>query len=222
MQGNRHTDDLHQDLFVKAFIAEAEKAYAEAVANGEFRAIEAEYQAASKYLLQHCNTDQKELLLRVEEEYQTMQNYAIQYAYGCGILSAFEQLFIGNDLTRYNFDALVVKGLYTVPQIERHSQYFQASNNIFELSQLLQKSMEKCSSAVYHIVSIECAWEQRIHSSALYAYDQGARFAASIVVTAFPEAALPQTGAGSYFDRSVITHAGGNTDFFRSLNNRIA
>lgn len=222
MQTKSRWDQEHPNYPTSDLFLKAENAYAEAVTKGEFKAIEADNQAANQYFLQFCNTNQKNLLLQLEGEYKTMQSYAIQYAYSCGILGAFEQLFIAPTMPRYDFDTLVVKGLYTLPQMELHTPYYQASNNTIELSQTLQNTMEEGGEAAYHVVSIECAWEQRIHISALTAYTLGWNVASSVAMTVFPKNDLTSKTPNGYFTELFAPQVDNDTGFFRPMNNRIA
>lgn len=166
-------EELQRNVFAPYFEAALEKAYEEDVASGLLKAVEDAYSDADAYCVHHLTDEQRILLTEVENLYRENRAYADRYSFICGIMCAFEQLFVHGDREQYDFDSSVQKGICTMPGMERHCEFYKRNSSILEKSDALMETLEP--EACEHIVSVLCAWDQRIHSNILHSFYLGYR-----------------------------------------------
>ena len=121
-----------------------------------FATEEGEYDAARLELPKVLSSEQMEKLKTMEERYQQNRKYASHYGFEAGLFSGFQLFFSGNGITEDGFDRYLMKSL-------------------MELGEELTDENKE------HVVSLECAWGQRIHSFACHAFYCGYRAALRVI-----------------------------------------
>lgn len=145
---------------------------------GDYTETEEDYRKAVLALVGISST-QKSLLDEKERRYAENRIYAAKYGFSCGIFAGFRQLFDDRAKGDGDFFELVERGLFTIPGMERHRSYIENQtrcNAIYdEMNEILGKSQEE------HLVSIDCAWGERVHHAAYMAFYLGYRVALDII-----------------------------------------
>ncbi len=161
------------DTFLKAIYDEYD-----ADPRGDYTDTEEDYREAI-HALAGISSRQMALLHEEEKRYAENRIYAARYGFSCGIFAGFRQLFDDRAKGNEDFFELVEKGLFTIPGMERHRSYIENQtrcNAIYdELNEALGKSQEE------NLVSIDCAWGERVHHAAYMAFYLGYRVALDII-----------------------------------------
>lgn len=173
------TDKAWRDqLLGKAFLDALYGAY-EADPDKSYALAEEDYQRAVR-ALDKIPSKQKTLLEEAQRRYAENRAYAARYGFFCG-------LFVG---VRWSFDhegpgkdegfmELVERGLFMVPGMERHRRYFENQgrcNSIYdEMNKALGKGWKE------NLVSIDCAWDERIHHAAYTGFHCGYAVAQDVI-----------------------------------------
>ena len=198
MNTKKLLDGLRESIFGSMYVKSLEDAYAEEVDQGIFDIQESDYRQAVPYLDKHLTQEQKEILNGIEADYGQMRIYAGEYPFYCGLMCAFEQFFIPEGKQSYDYDAAVQGGMCTMPAMTRHVSYFEANQRILEQSEALMEAVDKDTRE--HIVSINCAWEQRIHSQTIYAFYLGYRAGLEIMDRVRPMSSYALTSKKLYLE----------------------
>ena len=72
-----------------------------------------------------------------------------------------------------------MKNLMELPSMTRHQAYYLRSEDNLEIANALRESLDE--STYEHVVSVECAWGQRIHSAACHGFYCGYRAALNLI-----------------------------------------
>ena len=156
-----------------------------------FGKIAADYEKAAVFLTQCFDKPQRGELSGLERIFKERQEYAAQHCFSCGLYAAFEQFFGGEDADDYAFHRLVMDGLMTMPGMKHHISFYENAQKCLAIIKHLSKVLDK--EGKEHLVSIESAWEERIHSTALISYYCGYRAALSILERICPMKTLHMT-----------------------------
>lgn len=170
---------LRGRVFDPAYTKALSDAYTEDVDNGDFKIPEDEYAAAEVALQTGLSDEQKELLKAMELRHNENRQYAIEYAFCCGVLGAFEQYFAPDDRPRFEYSNSVVRGLFEIPGMERHLKYHENNRHNLESFESLEDALGEDMS--YHIVSVNCAWSERVNHGAVSSYYCGYRAAIALI-----------------------------------------
>lgn len=132
---------------------------------------EDEYQEAIKAL---ADIPDNMRILMDEQSQCYMRNkiYAVHFSYECGKYSGFSQVLTPGRLDD-DFSSLVDKGLFEMPGMERHPTYLKSLDRINQIGDELRAGLG--GEAEEHLVSIECAMEERIYHAAVMAFYCGYR-----------------------------------------------
>lgn len=134
--------------------------------DGCIRETEAAYQEAISALAD-IPEKMKRLLDEQSRCFTKNKIYAVRFSFACGQYSAFSQcLTPGPDDD--DFSALVDKGLFEVPGMERHLDYIKNLDRINQIGDGLRADLG--SKAEEHLISIECAMDERIYYAAIMAF----------------------------------------------------
>lgn len=140
---------------------------------------EPDYQAGFNRLLEILTDDQKEALNRMEGIYTERRYYAAEYGFKCGLYGAFRQFFGGSGAKDGGFQDLVADDLLTQPKMQRHHTNYA---NIELCNQIDAQIMQALSEEDQeHMVSVACAWQQRVYSAAMDGFYCGYRAAYEIM-----------------------------------------
>ncbi len=130
--------------------------------------------------------EQKQVLSQMEEAYKARRSCAAQYGFKCGIFGAFRQYFGWANPSDGGFMELVVNDLLTQPKMQRHHENFA---NIEKTNQLYASIADALSEEDQeHMVSVACAWDQRVYSAALDGFYCGYRAAYNTMTAIEPQA----------------------------------
>ncbi|WP_418737194.1 hypothetical protein [Dysosmobacter sp.] len=120
-----------------------------------------------------------EKLKTMEERYRQNRKYASHYGFEAGLFSGFQLFFSGNGITEDGFDRYLMKSLMEMPGMQRHVDYYARNDEILRLGKELGEELTDENKE--HVVSLECAWGQRIHSFACHAFYCGYRAALRVI-----------------------------------------
>ena len=146
-----------------------------------FVAEEGEYDTAMLVLPKVLNAEQMDKLKTLEERYQLNRKYASNYGFEAGLFSGFQLFFSGNGISEDGFERYLMKSLMEMPGMQRHVDYYARNDEILRLGKELEEALTEENKE--HVVSVECAWCQRIHSAACHAFYCGYRAALRITDT---------------------------------------
>ena len=81
-----------------------------------------------------------------------------------------------------------------MPHMQRHRSFYEKNTAILELTEKLLDDADEVTTD--HITSINCGWDQRIHSATIYSFYIGYRFGLEILDEVIPMSAatlMPKT-----------------------------
>lgn len=144
-----------------------------------FATEEGEYDAARLELPKVLSSEQMKKLKTMEELYRQNRKYASHYGFEAGLFSGFQLFFTGNGITEDGFDRYLMKSLMEMPGMQRHVDYYARNDEILRLGKELGEELTDENKE--HVVSLECAWGQRIHFFACHAFYCGYRAALRVI-----------------------------------------
>lgn len=140
---------------------------------------EPDYQNGMEKLQDVLTDDQKVTLQTMEDTYKARRVYAAQYGFKCGIYGAFRQYFGFSGAKDGGFQDLVCDDLLMQPKMQRHHENYA---NIELCNQIDSAIMDALSEEDRtYMVSIACAWQQRVYSAAMDGFYCGYRAAYDIM-----------------------------------------
>lgn len=145
----------------------------------DFKEEENDYAKGVQALGSVLTEEQRQKLRAMEENYQHNMEYASRYGFKAGLYSGFSQYFIGTEAAYDSFESTLMKNLMELPSMTRHQAYCQRSEDNLEIANALRESLDE--STYEHVVSVECAWGQRIHSAACHGFYCGYRAALNLI-----------------------------------------
>ena len=171
-------------IFDPSYVSALKTAYDDQVEAGYFETEEKEYALGAEFLSQKLSEEQKAILTSMEANFAEKYSYASTYPFYCGLLCAFEQFFLPSQKQIFDFSTSINEDLNTLPQMKRHIGYHELNTQILdETNQLLEGADDETTE---HITSINCGWDQRIHSASVYAFYIGYRFGLDIIDQVVP------------------------------------
>ncbi len=162
---------LRRNTFAPPYESALNKAYQEEVDNGNFFDLESDYTNGKTYLTEHLATDQLTMLQTMEEAYHENRKYASEHSFYCGLMCAFEQARASDSVRLYTYENTIEDGLETAAGSERHPAYHNRSQKVLQIVEALEGATDEDTQ--YHITSICCAWDQRIHSATIHSFYLG-------------------------------------------------
>lgn len=188
MDTTKIIEGLKARIFDPSYTNALKTEYNDQVNAGVFATEESDYAMATEYLRKNLAEDHKALLARMEADYAEKFDYASSYPFHCGLMCAFEQFFQPDRQQIYDFSTSINRDLNTIPNMKRHYRYYELTTQILEATDLLQKDADE--ETIEHITSISCGWDQRIHSTSVYAFYIGYRFGLNIIDQVVPLGAI--------------------------------
>ena len=141
-----------------------------------------------RHLLPLLTVDQKTSLEKMEQAYIQRRAYAAKYGFKCGLFGAFRQFFGASGVQDAGFQDLLCDDLLTQPKMQRHQENY---TDIEVCNQLEQSIMDTLSEEDReYMVSITCAWQQRVYSAAHDGFYCGFRAAYDIIEAIVPMAKI--------------------------------
>ena len=148
-------------------------------AETDFKEEEHDYAKSVQDLDSVLTEEQRKKLKIMEENYRHNMEYASRYGFKAGLYSGFSQFFIGTEAAYDSFEATLMKNLMEMPGMIRHQSFYKRNDDNLTIANALKESLED---RIYeYIVSIECAWGQRIHSAAFHGFYCGYRAALNLI-----------------------------------------
>ena len=184
MDTRKIIEGLKERMFGPPYISALKMEYDDQVKAGTFKIEEDEYALAAEYLAQNLSEDRKAMLAQMEADYTEKYSYASTYPFYCGLMCAFEQFFHPGRDQLYDFRASIEDDMNTLPRMKRHREYYEHNKHIFDLGTELAEDADDETSE--HITSINCAWDQRVHSASVDAFYIGYRFGLHIIEQVVP------------------------------------
>ena len=148
-------------------------------AETDFKEEEYDYAKGVQDLDSVLTEEQHKKLKIMEENYRHNAEYASRYGFKAGLYSGFSQYFIGTEAAYDSFESTLMKNLMELPSMTRHQAYYMRSEDNLEIANALRESLDE--STYEHVVSVECAWGQRIHSAACHGFYCGYRAALNLI-----------------------------------------
>ena len=184
MDTRKIIEGLKARMFDPSYVSALKTEYDDEEKAGTFSTEETEYNLAIEFLSAKLSEAQKSLLSSMEAHYAEKYDYASTYPFYCGLLCAFEQFFLPDRQQIYDFSTTINEDLNTLPHMKRHIKYHELNSQILaETNQLMADADEETTE---HITSINCGWDQRIHSASVYAFYIGYRFGLDIIDQVVP------------------------------------
>lgn len=144
------------------------------------------YQAAMNRLPSVLTREQLASLTRCQELYAQNRVYAAEFGFRQGIYGGFRQIFTANADPDGGFQALVVESLFMQPNMQGHAESFARLTEAQARSNAISQALSEPDRE--QLLSVDCAWSDRIYRAALDGFYRGYCLACSI---------QEQTGSGS-------------------------
>lgn len=148
-------------------------------AETDFQEEESDYAKGIQALGSVLTEEQQQKFRAMEDNYQLNMEYASRYGFKAGLYSGFSQYFIGTEVAYDSFESTLMKNLMELPGMTRHQAYYKRSEDNLAIANLLRESLDE--STYEYVVSVECAWGQRIHSAACHGFYCGYRAALNLI-----------------------------------------
>jgi len=178
MDTRKIIEGVREGIFSPSYVSALKSEYEAETRLGTFEIEERDYANAARYLKQ-LSEEKKNLLTEMEALYSGLYGYASTYPLYCGLLCAFEQFFAPNRQQAYDFTAIIGEKLCTMPHMKRHKAYYEKTVAVLEITKNMLEGVDDLTAE--HITSINCAWDQRIHSATIYSFYIGYRFGLEII-----------------------------------------
>lgn len=141
-----------------------------------------------RHLLLLLTAAQKTNLEKMEYAFSNRQAYAAKYGFKCGLFGAFRQYFGASVAQDAGFQDLLCDDLLTQPGMQRHQEYYADIELCNQLEQTILDGLSEEDQE--HVVSITCAWQQRVYSAAHDGFYCGFRAAYDIIDAVVPMARI--------------------------------
>ena len=150
----------------------------------DYGATEPDYKTGFNQLASILTEDQMQALNHMENTYIARRNYAAQYGFKCGIFGAFRQFFGYSKANDGGFDDLVFQDLLMQPGMQRHHENYANIELCNEIDRAIMDALSEENKE--HMVSIACAWQQRVYSAAFDGFYCGYRAAYDLMEDLMP------------------------------------
>ena len=137
-----------------------------------------------EHLLPLLTDEQKMSLEQMESSYIMRRSYAAIYGFKCGIFGAFRQYFGASQAHDAGFQDLVCDDLLTQPGMQRHHENYANIELCNEIDRSIMEALNEEDQE--HMVSIACAWQQRVYSAAFDGFYCGYRAAYDLMEDLMP------------------------------------
>ena len=145
---------------------------------------EADYETGMAHLAGILNDSQMADLQEMEQAYESRRNYASVYGFKCGLFGAFRQYFSQHFAKDGGFQDLVCNDLLMQPKMQRHHENYANIERCNILDTTISETLSEADQE--HLVSIGCAWQQRIYNAAMDGFYCGYRAAYDLMEAIHP------------------------------------
>ena len=176
--------DILNEMADRAFAFSFRQGINDLYNDRDYGDTERDYQTGFNHLLTVLTEEQQAALNRMEGAYSERRYYAAEYGFKCGLYGAFRQFFGYSGAKDGGFQDLVADDLLVQPGMQRHRSNYA---NIELCNQIDADIMQALSEKDQeHMVSVVCAWQQRVYSAAMEGFYCGYRAAYEIMGTIDP------------------------------------
>ena len=120
----------------------------------------------------------------MEQAYIQRRAYAAKYGFKCGLFGAFRQFFGASGVQDAGFQDLLCDDLLTQPRMQRHHENYANIELCNEIDRAIMDTLSEEDQE--HMVSIACAWQQRVYSAAFDGFYCGYRAAYDLMESINP------------------------------------
>ena len=145
---------------------------------------EADYETGMAQLTGILNDSQNADLQKMEQAYDARRHYASVYGFKCGLYGAFRQHFGHHTAQDGGFQDLVCNDLLMQPKMQRHHENYANIEHSNSLDAAISETLSEADQE--HLVSIGCAWQQRIYNAAIDGFYCGYRAAYDLMEAIHP------------------------------------
>ena len=184
MDTGKIIEGIETRMFDPSYFSALKTSYSDQVSAGYFEMEEKEYAQGAEFLSQKLSVEQQAILANMESNYAEKYSIASTYPFYCGLICAFEQYFLPDQQQAFDFNTSINEDLNTLPRMKRHVRYYELNTRILDDSNQLMADADE--ETAEHITSINCGWDQRIHSASVYAFYIGYRFGLNVIDKVIP------------------------------------
>ena len=177
---------MHDRCFCEQHLEELRNAYAALVVRGDFEEVEAEYTKGKEVLAAKLDSQQTAWLTEIEELYTANCAYAAEYGFDAGLYTGFQRYFATALKDKCDMDDVLEDELFTADGMKRHVEFSARNDRCMELLEQLEQSLSE--DIFYHMTSVDCAWQERVHFFAVEDYYLGYRSAIEVLEHVRPNA----------------------------------
>lgn len=145
-------------------------------------AAETDYETAKSRFEEILTQEQKEMLSELERQYSESREHVACRGFKCGLYGGFRQYFTDKSDNDGGFYNLICRGR------ERDYEEKDRASSCLALSKKLEKELPEAEKT--HLVSIDCAWQERIHNASLHGFYCGYSAAYLIIGSTDPMARM--------------------------------
>ena len=150
----------------------------------DYGCTEPDYQSGINHLLTVLTDEQKEALNCMESTYTERRYYAAEYGFKCGIYGAFRQFFGCSGAKDGGFQELVSDDLLMQPKMQRHHKNYANIELCNKIDREIMDTLNEQDQE--YMVSVACAWQQRVYSAAMDGFYCGYRAAYNMMESINP------------------------------------
>ena len=175
---------IENGCFGPEHLSAVKTAYRAAVERWEFSTTEKDYEEGKQTLESRLTEPQRSLLAESGRNCEVNWTYAVKYGFSAGMFAGFQRYFASSEKANCTMEQLLEKSLFEAPGMERHREYHDRTIRCLEISEELEKALTE--DLREHLISVDCAWSERIHFSATHEFYLGFRVAMNIIETVMP------------------------------------
>lgn len=170
---------MAQRAFSQEFIGGIVSFYDQEISKTAYDSISRDYHEALAQLEHILDEQQKADLNDIMQSYEMNLSYAASFGFKSGLFGAFRQYFTGNIEKDGGFQSLLVCDLFMQPKMQRHAESYNRSTHCLQLQEKLSSSLSKEENE--YLISIDCAWSNRIYNAALQGFCCGYHAAYDVI-----------------------------------------
>lgn len=163
------TDELLDKIF-RTYFKEMREEY--------FYDVEKEYQNSRQVLEQILEEEQEKSLKMIEELFKENMKYCVGFGFKKGLYFGFEQYF-KEESTKDPFDEYVHDDLLTMPNMEKHREYYERRRKIKGLVEKIKENLSEDDSE--QMIIFFCTFGERELGVLRHSFYIGYRYALDIV-----------------------------------------
>lgn len=174
------TEKFFSDIHYQA----VQRKYDQLVERGEFSTIETDYSIGQTELKNQLSSKQLALINEMETLCKENYQYACKFGFRLGHYDSFHRLFCRRFLIEWPFESAMNQYLFTASGMAQHPLYQKNNDRCLDIQELLKAEIPE--SLYEHVVSVACAWEERIHFAGNYEYYLGYRSSLACAEALYP------------------------------------